>query len=75
MNVSFGSLAVAIGGRVREAKVDVVLAVVDVAVPVTDLVGDGVGTIRPPVPVGRIKVAVRVSCVLGAAFDTPTHML
>src|SRR5690349_25082031 len=52
-------------------------AVVDVVVvPAVVLVLVGVGIIKGPVPVGGTsKVAVRVECVMGAAFETPIHML
>lgn len=39
------------------------------------VVGLGVGTTSGPVPVGTIKVATMVECVLGAALVMPTHML
>lgn len=39
------------------------------------VVGVGVGRSKGPVPVGKIKVATMVECVLGDAFPIPTHML
>ena len=75
----------AAAGVVRDAVVDSDLApagrltvgvgVADVA-PVFVAVRRAVGTRRGPVPdTGTTRVATMVECVLGAALETPTHML